>query len=344
MFSYEDLINFVRGPIPERPMPVVYDFAPCFDSMVGGIPSMTKFYFDLEEKMRLQLKLKELFPEALILPGVFPDFGVIAEVSAFGGQIIWLEGNAPFILPCLRDVKDVDTLKIPVPGTTGLTPALLIQKSAMHQKLRGQGKTLEKWALSMGPAEIAGLLLGYDKYYLALYDDPKRIKALLEMVTEFIIRWIHKLGEPTGGNEVIMIADHVCSQIAPQQLSEFVLPRMKSIFDAFSKTVRIYHNEGFHSDQHIETILQFGAHVWHFGSDAHDLSDLYSKIGNAIIPWGGLNPHGALRSGTPEAVRAEARDAVWKAEGRKLLLSSGTGTTPDTPLANMRAMVEVALE
>lgn len=127
MLNYQDLIHFVRGRIPERPMPVVYNFAPCFDNMVGGIPSMTKFYFDLDEKMRLQLKSKELFPEALILPGVFPDFGVIAEVSAFGGQIIWLEGNAPFILPSLRDVKDIDRLKIPVPGTTGLIPAVLFK-------------------------------------------------------------------------------------------------------------------------------------------------------------------------------------------------------------------------
>ncbi len=344
MLSYEDLIHFVRSPIPERPMPVVYDFAPCFDSMVGGIPSMTKFYFDLEEKMRLQLKLKELFPEALILPGVFPDFGVIAEVSAFGGQIIWLEGNAPFILPCLRDVKDIDTLKAPVPGTTGLTPALLVQKSAMRQKLEGQGKRLEKWALSMGPAEISGLLLGYDKYYLALYDDPQRIKALLEMIAEFVIRWIHKMGEPTGGNEVIMIADHVCGQIAPNQLAEFVLPVMKAIFGAFPNAVKIYHNEGFHSDRHIKIILQFGADIWHFGSDVHALNDLYSKIGDAIIPWGGLNPHGAIRSGTPEEVRAEARAAVRNARKRKLLLSTGTGTTPDASFANVKAMVEGALD
>jgi len=184
--------------------------------------------------------------------------------------------------------------------------------------------------------------LGYEKYYLGLYDDPKRLKLLMELVTEFVIEWIHRQEEAIGEAEVIMISDHVCNQIRPDQLEELISPYMKAIFSAFPNACKIYHNEGFHNDRHIEIILSFGADCWHFGSDAHSLPDIYSKIDEAIVPFGGLNPLGAIKIGTPEEIRAETRAAVEAARGRRLLLSTGTGTTPDTSLTNVRSMIEAA--
>jgi uroporphyrinogen-III decarboxylase len=50
-----------------------------------------------------------------------------------------------------------------------------------------------------------------------------------------------------------------------------------------------------------------------------------------------------MRHGTPALVRAETRAVVEASRGRRLLLSTGTGTTPETTLENQRAMVEEAL-
>lgn len=343
MVDYTDLFSLLRGPIPERPLPCFYDFAPCHAGAAGGIPNLTRYYLDAEEKMRVQMNLKKLLPEALILPGVFPDLGVVAEVSAFGGQIFWFREGAPYIAPALRNIKEVDSLKVPEPGTTGLTAPLLVQQEKMYQRLKSEGKELEKWVLTMGPAEISGLLLGYDKFYYAFYDDPKRVTLLMDMVTEFVIQWIRRQGEIFGGAELIMIADHVCSQVNPEHLEALILPFEKEIFSSFPEAMKIYHNEGFHSDRHVELILRLGADLWHFGSDVHDLAELYEKIGDRIVPFGGLNPHGIIRTGTPEEVYAETRKLVEAAKGRRLLLSSGTGTTPDTSLENVKAMVDATL-
>jgi hypothetical protein len=43
----------------------------------------------------------------------------------------------------------------------------------------------------------------------------------------------------------------------------------KAVFSAFPEPIKIYHNEGFHNDRHIELMLKSGAEVWHFGSDVH---------------------------------------------------------------------------
>jgi len=342
--DYQDFYKLVRGSGPVRPLPGFWAFAPCHAGVVGGIPDLPRYYFDVDEKIRLQLKLKELLPQTLVLPGVFPDFGVVAEVSAFGGQLVWLANGAPFVHPCLSGTPAIDSLRLPEPGRTGLTTPLLIQQRLMKEKLEARGLELEKWALTMGPAEVAGLLLGYDKFYIGFYQDYRRIKLLIEMATEFIIAWLKRQGEIFGGAEVIMVADHVCNQVSPEHLEELILPSLRAIFQEFSGPITIYHNEGFHSDRHLELILDFGADVWHFGSDVHDLKELYARIGDRIVLFGGVNPHGAIRHGSPQEVRAETLAALEAARGRRILLSTGTGTTPEASLENVRAMVETVAQ
>lgn len=343
MPDYQDLINLVRGPIPEKPLPCIWDFFPCHAGAVGDVPNFLDYYFDVDEKLHIQRKLQNLIPEALILPGVFPDLGVIVEVSAFGGQIIWFEQGAPFIGEAIRDLKEIDSLTLPKAGLTGLMPLALTQREVMRRKLKEYGKEMEHWGMSMGPAEVSGLLLGYQNYYYGLYDDPDRIKNLMEMVTDLIIAWLHLQECAFGGLDVMCLADHVCNQVAPDQLEAFILPYMKAIFAEFPKTAKIYHNEGRHVDEHIEMVLEFGADIWHFGSDQHGVSELFSKVNEDIVLFGGVNPHGAIRHGSPDDVRAETRRVLQESRGRRLILSTGTGTTPETTLDNQRAMIEVTV-
>lgn len=341
MPDYNDLIALVRGR-RKAPLPAVWDFFPCHAGAVGGVPDFLRYYFDVETKLALQLKLKALLPDALILPGVFPDFGVIIEVSAFGGRLQWFPNGAPYIGEAIREPRDIDRLKPPRPGLDGLMPLVLTQRAAMARKLRARGKKMERWAMCMGPAEVAGLLMGYERFYLAMYDDPARLHALMRLVTEFLIEWLGKQDAAAGGAQALCVADHVVSQVPPAAVREFILPHLRAIFAAFPKAVRLYHNEGLHSDAHIAMVGEFGADVWHFGSDVHSLSDLYAKTGDRIVLFGGLNPHGVIRRGTPDEVGAATRQVFAEARGHRLVLSSGTGTTPDTSLANLRAMVEAA--
>ena len=344
MPTYNDLINLVRGPLPEKPLPCIWDFFPCHAGAVGSVPNFLDYYFDVDQKLHLQLKLQELMPEALILPGIFPDLGVIVEVSAFGGQIMWFEQGAPFIGEAIRDLKEIDTLKMPAVGLAGLMPLALKQREVMRRKLKERGMEMEHWGMSMGPAEVCGLLLGYQNYYLGLLDDPKRIQNLMEMVTELIIEWLHKQEEVFGGLDVMCLADHVCNQVEPKHLEEFILPYEKAILAEFPKAIKIYHNEGRHNDEHIKMVLEFGADIWHFGSDQHDITELYARVGDAIVLFGGVDPHGVMRFGTPDEVRDETLKVLQASKNRRLLLSTGTGTTPEATLENQRAMVETAAD
>jgi uroporphyrinogen decarboxylase len=342
MRDFQDLISIVREPVAERPLVAIWDYAPCHASLVGGIPDMRRYYLDVEEKFSTQLRLKQRYPEVLILPGIWPDLGVIIETSAFGGQITWFENGAPYIAPSIHDLNQIDRLKMPNPANAGLVPLYLVQMKQMQQLLMAKGEETEKLVISMGPAELAGLILGYDRYFLGLYEDPKRVGTLMEGLTEFIIKWLHVQEETNGQAQLLILADHTPSQVKPEQMEGFILPHIKAIFEEFPYAVKLYHNEGFHTDKHIALIRRFGFDIWHFGSDQHDLAELYPRLDERTCLFGGLNPHGVLRKGTPEDVSRETEACLKAARGRRLILSSGTGTTPDVPPENIEAMVKTA--
>jgi hypothetical protein len=117
MPDFKDLISLVRGPIPDKPLVAIWSLPPTTAGAVGGIPDMIRYYFDIDERLRIEMKLRKLLPEALILPGFWPSLGVVVEVSAFGGQVIWSHKDAPYISPPLRELKEADSRKAPQPGT-----------------------------------------------------------------------------------------------------------------------------------------------------------------------------------------------------------------------------------
>ena len=344
MPTYDDLFNLVRGSEPHPPIPAIWNYAPCHFGAIGGEPDVHRFYFDADYKLANQIRLKEAIPDALILPGFYADLGVVVDASAFGGELLWLENTAPHIHASVNELKEIDHIRMPKAGLSGLMPLQLTQYRLINEKLVQKGMEPNRYIHVMGPAECAGLILGYDKFFMGIYQDYKRIKTLIEMVTELLIDWLKLQDQAVGGARVMCVADHATSQINPQHLEELVLPYEKAVFAEFPEMIRIYHNEGFHSARHIELMLEAGADVWHCGSDVHDIRYLYEKVGDDIVLFGGLNPHGNMLNGTPEDVRAETQYVKKAAEGHRLLLSTGTGTTPNVNLINQRTMVEEALK
>jgi uroporphyrinogen-III decarboxylase len=343
MPNYHHFVDAVRGPVREDHLIAVWALPPNTAGVIGGIPDMIRYYFDVGERLRSEDKLQELLPEALILPGYWPSLGVVVEASAFGGQMVWSRKAAPHIYPVFRDIKDIDTVRKPDPGEAGITPLFLTQVEVMRQKLKPRGRDVDRLIKSMGPAEITGLLLGYENFFVSLYEEQNRLKQLMEMVTDFIIEWLHLQQSVIGEPELLQIADHVPSQVAPEHMEEFILPYLNAVYSEFPQPVKIYHNEGFHTERHIDGVLQFGADVWHYGSDVHRVSDVFQKLGDKMVPFGGINPLGPMRYGTPEEVSKETKAVLADAKGRRLILSTGTGTSPEVTYENMRAMIDTAL-
>jgi len=81
MVNYEDLIALVRKPQVGNPLAAVWNYAPCHASLVGGISNLRRYYFDVAEKVAAQRLVKQRLKNALVLPGVWPDLGVVTGTT-----------------------------------------------------------------------------------------------------------------------------------------------------------------------------------------------------------------------------------------------------------------------
>jgi uroporphyrinogen decarboxylase len=79
---------------------------------------------------------------------------------------------------------------------------------------------------------------------------------------------------------------------------------------------------------------------WHDRRTAPTLHDAQTQFPGAVV--GGIDEWNTLAAGTPEAIRAEIRDAVQQTNGRGLIVSAGCVMATDTPEENVRA-VQAAL-
>lgn len=77
---------------------------------------------------------------------------------------------------------------------------------------------------------------------------------------------------------------------------------------------------------------------WHDRRTLPSLAEGHKRFSGAVL--GGLNEYTTLVQGTPEQVRAEAREAIRQTGGRRFILGAGCVTLLTTPPANLRAARE----
>jgi uroporphyrinogen decarboxylase len=90
-------------------------------------------------------------------------------------------------------------------------------------------------------------------------------------------------------------------------------------------------------------LLDYPVHAFHWattGADNPSLTDILARTDKAVM--GGVSHDSTILSNRPEDVAAEARAAIDATGGRRFLLAPGCSIAPQTPEANLRAMVDAA--
>ena len=312
-----------------------------------------EYYLNPKLKLQTQTLFQMDFPDILMVPGIWADFGSVVEPSAFGCEVVWFDRDAPYIKPALDDVKDITKLKLPDPQKSGLMPKALEQYTYIwahvDKKLVSNYGYLDGLAFCVGPVETAALILGYDKFLLLLYDNPDLAHKLLDLVTEGIMNWLKAQQRMNGKIKRLFVADHMPTQVSSSHFEEFCLPYFRRIFQEFPQAVKLYHNEG--NVSHILTkIPQIEANIFHFGiatklnktsPSIEDLKQAKKKIGKQICLMGNLDPLKELLNVDPEKVSALCRERIrYGAPCGGYLLSSAGGMAPGTPRRNIQAMLE----
>lgn len=324
------------------PVPVVFwDLAPWMPSMFHV--NVKEYYQNSPTKLAVQSKLQKTFPEAMFYPGLHPDFGVIAQASAYGGKIHWFDDDAPYIHPSLEKIEDIRKLKSADPHADGLLPEVL--KEWKFFLKNGDRHLLKKYgyvhghALVWGPAETAGLILGYEKIFMGYYEQPDLVHRFMEFLTEEAIKWAREQEKITGKLERLFIADHLSAQLSPVLYDEFFHPYLKAVFYEFKEaSVRLWHNEG-RSSHVYNRIPDLGCNIYNFGEDP--MGEIKKTIGDKVCLMGNLDSVKVIRNGSNEMIAHKVQECIHEgAKGGGLLISGTGGLAPGTRVEKVQAVMD----
>lgn len=320
---------------------MIWDLAPFLPSVMGV--DVHDYYKNVELKLSTQIKFQQQFPNAMLYPGLWPDYGTVVEASAFGCDVVWPKNDAPCARPIIDSLDQVKQLHIPDPYKDGMMPRALKEYKYMNSHVDRSFLDyygyLNGVAYTMGPLETAGLIAGYELLFTGMLERPAAIHDLIDIVTEGILRWIHAQERVNGPVERLFVADHVPSQISHDLFREFGLPALQKVFEEFKQAqTRLWHNEG--RVEHLRDCLdEIGCNVFHCGDDIRSLM----QASATLTFMGNLSPLGVLLNGTPKEVRREVR-SLWKdvPDRNRLVISTAGGMAPGTPLENVEALIKTA--
>jgi uroporphyrinogen decarboxylase len=175
---------------------------------------------------------------------------------------------------------------------------------------------------------VASWLLGVSGLMIALKLQPEAVGRLLDVLTDTTIAWLRAQLDVLRAPEGILVLDDIVGMLSPKLFERFARPCFSRIFSAFKSFIKVYHNDTpcLHL---VEPMSTLGFDVFNFSHEM-DMATVQARLPGVAL-MGNVPPLSVMARGTPEQVKAWARECVLKTGGRGLILSAGGGVSPGTP-------------
>jgi len=196
-------------------------------------------------------------------------------------------------------------------------------------------------ASSTAPLTTVSQIIGLENMLRQMIRDPGVILALVDKVTDLIIRYSREL--LNAGAHMIFVADPVASPalVSPQMFRTFALPGLKRLMSAIPCPT-ILHICGdiipiIHDMMEIEfTILSLDQCI--------RVKKVRDLLGKDPVLGGNIDPGHVLFDKTPDAVAEASRQCFKEGGPENFVLMPGCTIVPGTPVDNIRAMMKAARE
>lgn len=310
-----------------------------FFSRLYGI-KVFQFFHDPRVMLDATLHTMKRFPEIVFFPGLWADYGIVVEPSAFGSRVFWPENYAPYVRgELLKNPEDIMGLEPPDPKTDGLMPFVL--ESIQYIQKHAPKNTRYLYAVARGPFQVASYMRGPTEFLVDLRVRPDVARKLIDVCTETTILWLKVQLEVIDNPIGVFVPDDNASFLSPSLFEQFGLPVYKRIFSEFDGLLKVYHNDA-DSTHILDSLAQSGFHVFNF-SPATDIGKVKQGIGKKVCLMGNVDPVNVMLRGTPEQVEENCKRCIQiGALGGGYILSLGGGPSMETPLENIQAMVRAA--
>lgn len=224
-------------------------------------------------------------------------------------------------------------------------PVLDVRKGMLGESLRalaliGQavGEEVPLIQTIFNPLAQAKNLAG-ERLLADLRQHPEAVRAGLETITETTVRYI-EAARSTGISGIFLALQHATYDLLSEaEYREFGRPYDLRLLEAAQGLpFNVLHLHGHHIM--FDLVADYPVQVlnWHDRETPPSLRQALLRFPKALL--GGLHRLETMVRGTPEEVRAEAREALEQTAGRRLILGTGCVLFLTTPLGNIRAARE----
>ncbi len=286
---------------------------------------------------RANLQVVRDFPEIIMLPSWWVEYGMAIEPSALGNRIHFQADRPPEQSPTLVRIQDAAHLKPVNPLTDGLMPFALHLYRHHRQRILDEGYTIPMVA-ARGPLCLASFLRGVNPLMLDIADEPEAVHALFRLTTQTVIDWLQAQADAIGPSvEGILVLDDIVGFLSKRTYLEFAHPYLRQICDAFPEHwVKVYHNDA-NARPMLAELATTGFDVLNWSHNI-PVSEARQKTQGKLCLLGNVPPLDLGVRGTPQQIRAAVQDCIAQCPGQGLILSFGGGVSMGTPAANLRAL------
>jgi uroporphyrinogen decarboxylase len=327
-------------PVARVPLALIVD-SPWMPGYVG-MDHLT-FYLDPEAWFQANLKVAREFPDVILFPSWWVEYGMAIEPSAFGTRLHFFDNQAPGQSAVLFRLEDIDRFSPINPLTDGFMPLALARYRMQKQRIFDEGFTIPV-VTARGPLCTASFVRGVNDLMTDFVENPEGAHRLLKFCTEATIRWLEAQAEAIGPSvDGLFILDDIPGMLSRRMFVEFAQPYFRQIFDAFPKDwVKVYHNDA-KVKPFVADLPELGFDVLNFTHNL-DIAALRDATCGKICLMGNVAPLDLGVRGTPEQVKAAALEVLGRMNGQGMILSMGGGVSPGMPRENIQAMAEAARE
>jgi len=283
---------------------------------------------DMKRSLELQLGALE---KSMLYPADIPNFlepwyGIGTIASAFGGDYIWPEGNAPVLKAKFSSIDEILATEPQEVAKTLIGRHTLDMIEYFMDKTRGRLPV--SFTDSQSPLNIVVHLLPIDQFLMYMLTEPEKVKRLFDLLAELSINFNHEQKKLIGNALVLPghgfasstkwnglgMSDDNAIMISPGQYLEMAAPSVEKICSFFGGPA--FHSCGDWSGW-INSVLKFkglkmadGAFSQQTDPGATDDLEAFHRFANTGIV---LN---ARIVGDPETVRNQV-SRLWT-QGMKL--------------------------
>lgn len=351
--DYERLIAAIYGK-PDR-VPVLIQ--PYLYAMSLNGLSCKRFFCEPVPFIHASWNMARYFGADAFSP-VFDFYNIEAE--ALGQSLAWDEQREPAVNthdPLIKEKKDLNGLKPPIPGHSGRMPYVIEAYSRYNEIMK-----MPPICYCCSPFTMAVLIRGLKKIVVDMYRDPGFAHDLMEFLSmEVAVPWIRKMISETGTSMVVM-SDAQASPpiVSPKIIREFCLPYIEKIISLTSTPQCTVIDTGIWGESHVKDpreILDIKMDMMISGNNLDFMrpyyllvwQEDYERVGIPLIRSYAdekkvclmLNvQYDALRMGTPETISERVRKMIKEGAGKGKFAVLINMVPINTPIENIHAAVE----